>query len=355
MITILYAYRNREIARIQQSLESLSIQGSAFRVVFVDYGSEQTLASRVKTLVESYPFATYVFHPTNNQPWNKCKALNSVIKNCNSTHCFVADVDMIFHPDFITTLVEESKKEIITYFQVGFLNEKETQRDVLFEEYKVTHISEEGATGMTLFPVKALNEIRGFDEFFHFWGGEDTDIHNRLKKGGHVVQFYTEKLLMLHQWHPSYRKRETRRLSQDLQLSNIVRINYTHMLTANSHDFISNQNWGEILTQEEYQLLENTAVTVTLLNRKEIVDHFLFSTLHHFKDGILSVKFEADSFQKTLKYKAKKLLGKTVPEYYSLKEINDKLLLHIISFYHQFPYSYQVSNDLKSIVFKIKK
>ena len=49
------------------------------------------------------------------------------------------------------------------------------------------------------------------------------------------------------------------------------------------------------------------------------------------------------------------LLGKKVPKFYSLKEINDALLIHLVSFFHQYPYTYKVSDDLKNIEFKIKK
>lgn len=355
MITILYPYRNRELKRIKRSLDSLAVQKGDFEVVFIDYGSKKETATAVELLVSSYSFASYVYHPTANQPWNKCKALNSAIKQCTSSHCFVADVDMIFHSDFIEILVEESKKQAITYFQVGFLNQDETEKELPFEDYKVNHLSDEQATGMTLFPIAALYEIKGFDEFFHFWGAEDTDVHNRLRKKGYVMAFYTHKLLMLHQWHPSYRKNETKELTRDLQLSNIVRMNYDHMLVADKGTILADAQWGELITQEDYEALEASAIQEVIVNKKEKVDQFLFSTLYRFKGGILSVRFVTDPFQKTFKYKVKKVLGKKVPDYYTLKEINDRLLLHIISFYHHFPYSYQVSDDLKSIVFKIKK
>ena len=94
---------------------------------------------------------------------------------------------------------------------------------------------------------------------------------------------------------------------------------------------------------------------IVINNTKEKVTHFLFVELPQFQNGILSVHFVEDSFQNSLKYKIKKTVGKKVPNYYSLKEINDMLLLHIISFYHQLPYTFKISADLKSISFKIKK
>jgi len=77
--------------------------------------------------------------------------------------------------------------------------------------------------------------------------------------------------------------------------------------------------------------------------------------LPQFRGGVLKVRFEEDPFATTMKYHIKSILGKKVPQYCTLKEINDQVLLHIISFYHHYPYMYQVSPDLKSITFAIKK
>ena len=60
MITIIYPYRNRELARIKRSLDSLQHQDNLdFKVLFVDYGSTIPFADSVKDLVLSYSFATY--------------------------------------------------------------------------------------------------------------------------------------------------------------------------------------------------------------------------------------------------------------------------------------------------------
>ena len=91
------------------------------------------------------------------------------------------------------------------------------------------------------------------------------------------------------------------------------------------------------------------------MNVSAAVTHFLFIELPKFHGRILKVRFEEDPYGKTFEYYIKRFLGKKVPQYCTLKEINDQVLLHIISFYHHYPYSYQVTPDLKSITFAIKK
>lgn len=355
MITILYTYRNRELSRINRSLDSLAQQKRQnFNVVFVDYGSEENLAFEIKNLVDQYSFASYEYLFTRQQPWSKCKALNYVIKNLSSEYCFTADVDMIFHPQFTEILEKELNPNKIIYFKVGFLTEEESVKLIDFEEYKISFLSTEEATGMTLFPVEKLKAIRGFDEFFHFWGGEDTDIHNRLKSIGCKIEYFDKKILLLHQWHPNYRKRETIKLNKELQLKGVVELNHRH-LKYNLENGITNVNlkaWGCIMNKEDHETLLNLPLR-EISNEVSVINHFLFVELRDGNMPVISVRIIKNPIEKTLKYKIKKLLRRKIPEFYSLKKINDKLLFHIVVYQHHLPYIYSISEDFSSIDFKM--
>ena len=356
MITIIYPYRNREPERIKRSLNSLFKQNKQnFEVVFIDYGSKNETAAEIKKIVEGFSFCSYVYLFSELQPWNKSKALNYVIKDLKSEYCLVADVDMIFHPDFTTTLDEHCVPNKVTYFQVGFLSKEESQKKKPFEEYKIKFFSNYEATGISLFPVQKLKEIRGFDEFFHFWGAEDTDVHNRLKNVDCTLNFYNTKVLVLHQWHFNYRKRETKTLNTDLQLSRIVEFNHLHMMQnlKNKTTIVNNKCWGNVMSKSELDQLKEYPV-IPISNQKEEIDYFLFQKFKKTKDKILAIEVKENSINNSIKYRAKKLLGKKVPEFYPLKEVNDRVLQHIVSFYHSKPYIYWVSEDLKTITLKIK-
>lgn len=355
MITILYPYRNRELSRIKRSLDSLAQQKQQnFSVVFVDYGSEENLAYEIKQLIEQYSFTSYEYLFTSEQPWSKSKALNYGIKNLSSEYCFTADVDIIFHPQFTEILEKNLNPSKIIYFKVGFLTKEESVKLIDFEEYKIRFLTNEEATGMTLFPVEKLKLINGFDEFFHFWGAEDTDIHNRLKNLGCKVEFFDEKILLLHQWHPNYRKRETIKLNKELQLKGVVELNHEH-LKYNLEKGITKVNskaWGCIMDKMDYETLLNLPIR-EMSNEVSVIDHFLFVALSDENISAISVRIIKNSVEKTLKHKIKKLLGKKVLEFYSIKEINDKLLLHIVAYQHHLPYTYSISEDFSSIDFKM--
>lgn len=357
-ITIIYTFRNRDLARIKKSLDSLVNQTlQNFTVFFVDYGSDGNISLETKQLLSQYDFASYKYLYTNQQPWNKCKALNYAIGQIKSKHCFIADADMIFHPKFTLELEKLISPNKIVYFQVGFLSQEESLKNITFEEYKINFLTNKEATGMTLFPVEKLKEINGFDEFFHFWGAEDTDIHNRLKNAGCVIEYYDTKLLLVHQWHKNFRSREIKGLGKELQLSGIVEINHQHLIYNLENKVTTVKKQNEEFSMDEKVFNElNTHQSRVLFDVKESIDHFLYYELPNSKNEIISVeikKYKNKEFD--IKDKLKKILGKKVTECYTLREINDLLLLHIISFYHYYPYSYTISENLESIIFKIKK
>ena len=63
-------------------------------------------------------------------------------------------------------------------------------------------------TGACQMATRAFFEdVRGFDEGFKFWGLEDTDMTHRAQLWGLELAWVHEKTAMMHQWHPSDRKR----------------------------------------------------------------------------------------------------------------------------------------------------
>lgn len=359
-ITIVFPFRNRDGLRVKRSLNSLQSQSNKeFRVLFVDYGSKKTIAQEIETIVSQYDFVKYQYLHTQYQPWNKSKALNFALHQTDTSYFFVADIDMIFRFDFVEKAIAliHNKTNHNVYFKVGFLTESETKLEKEFKEYQINFESNAEATGLTLFTTSLLKSYGGFDEFYHFWGAEDTDVHVRLQNAGHVVFFYGSEILMLHQWHPSYRSLEQNKLTQDLQLSGVVQLNHQHLKQAIqlNRTIIDCFAQNCIMNKYEYQKLQETQDVFVLTNKKNEIDHFLFFTLAQPSSHFVTYRFILDPFFLTKKYKFKRILGKNVPKYYSLKEINDKLLLHIISFYHDLPYIYEISADLKSITFSIYK
>lgn len=357
MLQIIYPFRNRDLQRLKYSFESLAAQTNKdFSVFFVDYGSELKTAEKVKKLCAAYSFISYQYCFTQFQPWNKSRVLNSVIKNLESGFCFVADVDIIFHSGFIEKASALQEKDKSFYFQVGFTTEKDDISQISEETFSDFRKSTAEATGLSMFPVEVLKKLRGFDEFYHFWGAEDTDIHARLKNAGYKIQIFEEQVLLLHQWHKSYRASESKKLGKDLQVAGIVQLNhqYLNLGIKQKKTSVNKNSWGSILSETDFLQLEAQPVDLKLTNEKAKIRAFIFGELPNLKNRIVKLRIEKSAFDGSGKYCLKKLFGKKVPEFYSLKEINDLLLLQVISFYRDKPYTYKIGADLKSIEFAIK-
>lgn len=355
MIVILYPFRDRDMLRVQRSLDSWTTQTHTnFKIYVINYGSNSTISSQLKKVLEEYSFVTLKNCATQFQPWNKARALNSVIRELEESFCFVADIDMIFHPNFMETLNHVKAADTITYFKVGFLHKNESFTTNNFNTFKIHFVSDKEATGMSLFPIEALKKVRGFDEFFHFWGAEDTDVHKRLQNLGLSLNFYDKEVLVLHQWHPSYRSRESKKITKELRLHNAVRLNHTHMNYNATHKItkVNDEHWGQPLSNSDLTALENRIQKeITIPCTKSDIDHFINFELKALKKGYYCFKFEKQSKTAVLKQRMKLVLGKQVIAYYSLKEINDLLLMAILVRCNFKKYCLKINDNLSSIQF----
>ncbi|CAH8295289.1 GT2 family glycosyltransferase [Mariniflexile fucanivorans] len=350
LITIVLTYRDRERSIVTKCLESLKNQtNKEFEVVLVDYGSK----AAIDELVLAYTFVKLIKCKTEQQLWCKSRAINIVLKNCKTPYFFVGDMDMIYHPNFIETLQQLKQKQEAIYFQVGFLNGTESKKDVSFHDYSINFKSYEDATGMTFFKTEALKSIHGYDEFYNGWGGEDTDVHVRLKNAGYKVNFYTEKVLMLHQWHPKHY-----RIASDIMPFHpkLEQINHQYLeFTRQTNKTKANLNfdWG-IYNESDYVTLENADFNFSLTNKEAEVKSFISNVLLAEKDKVIKVSITLDADYKSIKQTTKKLLQKKTISFLEMFAINKLLLECIINNLRDCAYQYQYNSNKQTIHLIIK-
>lgn len=346
MITIIVPYRNRSLSRVKKSLDSLSMQTNQnFEVQFIDYGSNLEISNKAKELVSNYSFAMYTISHHQNTMWNKSRAINIVLKDLITDYCFVADIDMIFHPEFVNVLHQVKQQDKVVYFQVGFLSQEESKKNIPFEEYKIKFTSTDGATGLSLFPVNELKKVNGFDEFYHLWGAEDTDVHNRLKLQGLKIIFYDSQILMLHQYHKIYRHLKDNKVTKHITIKEISRINLKYCKDQYTNENIianSEKPWGNIQSEQEYQKLLNPTESESISLNKNNFNKWMESLRNKSINTVVLYHLEgSNSWAGNI---ISKLYGK-----YTLKEASDLLLLNHIEHLRNKKYLYQVSKDCKKI------
>ena len=171
-------------------------------------------------------------------------------------------------------------------------------------------------------------------------------MHIRLRNAGNEVEYYDKKLLLLHQWHKSFQRLQKSDSVAELQISGILPLNHQHLKNVVTYKTtkVNISGWGEIMGRDDLEFLDNSGVSMEVTNEKRQVEDVLYGMLPVKNEGIIKIRFKPDPFESSKKYKIKRMLGKKVPEYYTLKEVKDMILLHLISFYRNLPYTIKVDN-----------
>lgn len=206
LVTIIFAYRDRDIVRAKRCFESLKQQSfQDFEVIAVNNGSSPAYSNRFKELCAQYSFIDYVHSYTEGMVWNKPHALNIAIRKANTDLIISSDIDLIFSPNAIEHVVDLASKADHVYSEVYWLPKSYQDWDKLLldlpTEFKGS--GQGGLGGVHLMRKKDLEDIRGYDENYSFWGIEDTDLHRRLEeKGLSCAWAKHEQFPVYHQWHP---------------------------------------------------------------------------------------------------------------------------------------------------------
>ena len=349
MITLVLTYRNRDLRIAENCLRSLSVQtANDFRVILVDYGSDLEYAEGIEKLATQFEFVKLIACPTQGQLWSKCRSINIALRETTTPYFLVGDIDLIFHPDFIKIATEKASENVL-YFQYGFLSEAESLEEKSYESYEIDFLGTVDVTGTTLFPTEKLKAVHGYDEFYHGWGAEDTDIHIRLKNLGLHIEFYDTEALVKHQWHPkAYRSKSSTKPYH----SKLERINNRYMLLTEltSRTKVNlDDNWGKLPDPAAYKRLMTTPDYTLHFEPIDLEISSLLAQLKNYKDAVVAITIGDSNFKKKKTQDIKKLLKKKHFIILSMEEVNNLLLEEIIKNYRNVPYTYNFNRQKKVI------
>ena len=350
MITLVLTNRNRDLRIIKNSLDSLAIQSlNEFELFFVDYGSSEIYLLQLEELISQYSKIQLIVCPVSGQLWNKSRAINIALKKCTTPFFMVGDVDLIFAPDFVSIATTLAKSNEVHYFQYGFLSKEESLINKKYYDYFVDFKGSDEVTGTTMFPSTVLKSVNGYDEFYHGWGAEDTDVHIRMKNLGLNVNFYDKKILIKHQWHPKqYRSKSSPHPFHSL----LERINHSYMvLTNKTRRTIVNQDgeWGKIPDKEVYNKLDNNLLNNITISNSLIEINSLLGQFRNFKNETIAVRVNEVENKIRIKNKVKKAFKKKYIPFIDMEEVNNILLEEIIKSYRNHRYQYSFDRSTNSI------
>lgn len=348
MLTILYPYRNKDLTRVINSLGSLANQKNKnFSVLFVDFGSNEFYETELLKVCDNYDFVNVIKSYSNGMLWSRSMALNIGLRVINTDYVLVSDIDMIYHPEFIDLVYNKMNKKSVVYFKVGFLSEDTEIVNFDFDKPIVESYSRDYSMGICLFPLKESLEIRGYDEFYKIWGGEDNDFIGRLERKGLSSLFYEASVLIFHQYHPKHAKPSKNTVSifiDDLFIINKKKCEDN--ISFKGYE-VNSGGWGEVQTKESLLKLIECNNIIRLTNNKKDIDIYINYWLHRVSEPTRFV-FNIKRFNAKLCFYLirKRKYFKIKNQYYKQYDLNQILLKRIIyNLHNKYNYIYDIKND----------
>lgn len=214
-ISAIIPIRNRSGLRLENCVRSLRWQQGlvpdALEIVLSDFGSNAAHLSSVYKIANEFD-ARVVSHSTE-EVWNRSRALNIGVQAATARLVFCTDADMIFAPDFVSHLLALETEHrgatgAIVVAPCFDLPEGAVDDALDVSDFPAlldkSELRDTNGTGACQVAERAFfDAIRGYDEGYKYWGGEDDDLAFRANRYGLKRVSVGDRSAMLHQWHPT--------------------------------------------------------------------------------------------------------------------------------------------------------
>lgn len=259
--SIIVAFKNRDEIRAKNFFDSLLWQNfKDFEVTLINQGSDEAYNVWVEKLPLQYSFLQCIHTHTRGFLWNKGNALNIGIKQAQGEYVVVADIDLIFKPDYLEQINRLVKPGVFLTHNVYYLPEKfllKNIADIASSNYN--HLFTDGVHSACVINREILMNIKGYDEFYMVWGVEDDDIIRSLIKANQKQShFSAAEINIYHQWHPSVSPGNPRPWYLMM---------VDHLFSV-ERDETFGLNWGKRILLEERLILEYVKDKKYLLTNK---------------------------------------------------------------------------------------
>lgn len=220
-----------------------------FELLVVDGGSRNF--DELEKYFSSQPFLIpmRIIQHKIGEPFLRALLNNIGIRNANGVYIMTTDVDMVFAPPFVSTLVGLLAPDVIVESRTMYwwdstakaLYESD-KNQYNMEELRVGKIKKRTtAGGCQCMHKNSWSVIRGFDESYVGWGSEDYDLYTRACRSGLKPKWMGEdpdSIMLFHQ--PHAKSNEQIRKDLAYQEENKKRLMNIRSFTANPN------GWGGI-------------------------------------------------------------------------------------------------------------
>ena len=216
LLSVVIPVRNRSGTRLENCLRSLrwqSVDPSRFEIVISDFGSDAEHAESVRRLAELHDARIEV--TDTDEVWNRSRALNVGLQAARGRFVFCTDADMIFDPGFLQTILDvhaDTARDVMIHCRCHDLPSTVGERLFEVKDFdellSAASVRPTRGTGACQSARRSFFfQSRGYDEKFKFWGYEDIDMTARARRAGLEVEWISDRAQMLHQWHPTDKRR----------------------------------------------------------------------------------------------------------------------------------------------------
>ncbi len=271
LVTVVVPVRNREAWKIETLVESFRNGGDDPSFLIVDTGSDADFAADYAATCSRLN-VQYVHLYTEGRPWNKSHALNAAARLVTTKYYVLCDLDLIIDQAPLTYILKDVQPRTLYHYpRIYDVHPRTTKQCFYFGRWVKQLIT--GHDVGTNFPggfqfleTAAFTELNGYDEEIEYWGCEDADWLNRLKKSGYTQTWLPDGFVLKHQEHPQSQRGYTR--------PSTVPHKQNCRMSLNNLQPAKNQDWGKIVTENDRPILarmkKDTPVEVTLNQNSKI-------------------------------------------------------------------------------------
>ena len=354
--SILVAFKNRDEIRAKNFFDSLVWQTfKDFEVILINQGSDEAYNVWVEKLLLEYLFLQCIHTETRGFLWNKGNALNIGIKAAQGEYVVIADIDLIFKPDYLEQINKLVKAGVFLTHNVYYLPEKFLFKNIAaVTSSKFNDLFTDGVHSACVIERDILLQIKGYDEYYMVWGVEDDDIIRSLINVNQKQEhFSAADINIYHQWHPSVSPGNPRPW---------YLLMVTHLFSV-KRDETFGLNWGKKMLPEDREVLKYIDNKKYLQNTKlnfwdDQPLYFFNSFIEGFHQltagevGYIEFSLKIQAPTKTLPWYKKKTLVNIETEQITNKDISQFFHFFIGSHLKQLQdYFYSEENNIFFFVF----
>lgn len=291
LITVVIPLKNtkeyhRETKRLRDcllSLQNQTIPCEQIDIIVSDIDSDAYYRKKHKEICGEFK-VRHIYTETDDT-WNNPRARNIGIRNAKAKFIMTTDVDCVFAPNFIETILKHIAEGKIVHCRVSDLSPD--YKDSLDNFFWMNKISTTRPTygygGCQVFLKSWAFKVHGFDEEYKGWGADDTDFYNRAIQDGLENIWIEKETSLFHQWHPTENRFENRNQVNE----NRLRLKLTEMKKL---PIVRNDSrWGDkaikgVSSMETKGKFKDVAILITTFMRDDALFQCIKSIRKYYPD-----------------------------------------------------------------------